>query len=108
MAQESRGLEQLTTILSGSNIPTLPSPWQRSQAPYWLLKEKERGSSWGTLVPHSGQASLSEYSLSSPFTTAIVTRPPASLVAGATDSSRRRSRPGLISNRATHESFGLF
>src|SRR5260370_35703086 len=106
MAQESRGLEQLTTILSGSNIPTLPSPWQRSQAPYWLLKEKERGSSWGTLVPHSGQASLSEYSLSSPFTTAIVTRPPASLVAVATDSSRGPSSPGLFASRSPTRSVG--
>ena len=41
-----------------SNAQVLPSPLQFSHAPKGLLNEKERGSSCGTLAPHSGQASF--------------------------------------------------
>src|SRR5438034_11306373 len=59
-APPSSGLAGLAMILSGSNIHKLPRPWQRSQAPNWLLKLNDRGSSCGTLAPHSGQASFRE------------------------------------------------
>ena len=50
-----------------------------------LLNENERGSSTGTLMPHSGQASFDEYSRSSPPTTATCTSPLASFIANSTD-----------------------
>ena len=45
---------------AGSKLQVLPRPLQVSHAPKGLLKEKERGSSWGTLVPQLGQASFCE------------------------------------------------
>src|SRR5215831_13197904 len=56
----SNGFEKSTTTLPGSKVHRLPRPEQVSHAPYGLLKENERGSSWGTLVPHSVQASFCE------------------------------------------------
>src|SRR5689334_5672598 len=52
------GLEGSAITLAGSNDHVLPSPWHSSQAPYGLLKEKDRGSNWGMLVPHSVHASF--------------------------------------------------
>src|ERR1700683_5167998 len=57
----SSGREGSTIILAGSKLHLLPRPWQVSHAPKGLLKENERGSSWGTLAPQSGQASFWEY-----------------------------------------------
>ena len=104
----SSGLEGSTITLAGSNAHLLPSPWHSSQAPYGLLNENERGSSCGTLVPHSVQASFCEYRRSSPFTTAISTSPPASLVAVSMDASRRFSIPGFTSSRSTTTSMVWF
>src|SRR5579872_3560941 len=56
----NKGLEGSTMTFAASKLQVLPSPWQVSQAPNGLLKEKERGSSCGTLVPQLGQASFCE------------------------------------------------
>ena len=85
---------------AGSKSYLLPSPWHSGHAPYMLLNENERGSSWGTLMPQSGQANFSEYSCSSPPTTATSTRPPANFIARPTDISRRCSIPGFTSKRS--------
>src|SRR5580704_2270454 len=52
--------------LSAAKARVLPRREQSSHAPYGLLKENERGSSSGTLVPHSTHASFREYRRSSP------------------------------------------
>jgi hypothetical protein len=39
---------------------TVPSPWQRLQAPYAELNENDRGSSGGTFMPQITQAIRSE------------------------------------------------
>src|SRR5690348_12983671 len=54
------GLDGSAITLAGSKLHWLPSPWHSSHAPYGLLNENERGSSCGTLVPHSVQASFCE------------------------------------------------
>ncbi len=54
------GLERSAMILEESKDHLLPRPLHSSQAPKGLLNENERGSSWGTLAPHSGQASFWE------------------------------------------------
>src|SRR5947209_641009 len=59
-APSSKGLDGSAITLRGSKIQVLPTPLQVSQAPYGLLKENDRGSSWGMLVPSLGQASFSE------------------------------------------------
>ncbi len=41
-------------IFAASKLQVLPSPWQVSQAPNGLLKENDRGSSCGMLVPQFG------------------------------------------------------
>src|SRR5580704_10834387 len=56
----SRGRDGSTIILAGSKLHLLPRPWQVSHAPKGLLKENDRGSSWGTFAPQSGQASFWE------------------------------------------------
>src|SRR5262249_23595448 len=96
----SKGFDQSFTILAGSKSNLLPKPWHSGQAPYAELKENERGSSTGTLIPQSGQANFSEYSCSSPPTTATCTSPPASFIAVANDCSRRCSIPGFTSKRS--------
>src|ERR1700722_2976630 len=60
MPPSSNGFVASAMTLPGSNAQVLPIPEHSSQAPYGLLKEKERGSSSGTLVPHSTHASLRE------------------------------------------------
>src|SRR6476661_1075571 len=69
-APSSSGLDQSTMILAGSKSYLLPSPLHSGHAPYTLLKEKERGSNEGILMPQSGQAIRAENRCSSPFTTA--------------------------------------
>ena len=56
----SSGFDRSAMTFAGSNVHLLPSPWHSSHAPYGLLNENERGSSCGTLVPHSVQASFCE------------------------------------------------
>src|SRR5580693_6515846 len=87
------GLVQSTITLEGSKSYFEPSPWHSGQAPYGELKLKERGSSCGTEIPQSGQASFSEQKCSLTPTTATVTRPPASFSAVAIDCSRRAAMP---------------
>ena len=60
-------------------------------APYGELKLNERGSSCGTEMPHSLQASFSEKTCSVPSTTETVTKPCASLSAAC---QRLREPPG--------------
>ena len=72
------------------------------------MNENDRGSSCGTLVPHSVQASFCEYSRSSPLTTTISTRPLASLVAVSMEASSRFSIPGFTSSRSTTTSMVWF
>src|SRR5665811_2139887 len=91
-APSSSGFDQSAMTLAGSKSYLLPSPLHSGQAPYMLLNENERGSSTGTLMPHSGQASFDEYSRSSPSTMATSTRPPASFIA---DSTAPASRPSI-------------
>src|ERR1700757_158252 len=93
-APSSSGFDQSLITFAGSKSYLLPSPLHSGHAPYMLLKEKDRGSSTGTSVPHSGQASFEEYSRSSPSTTAISTSPFASSMAVSTDFARRPSIPG--------------
>src|SRR6267154_6608803 len=88
-------------ILEGSKSYFEPRPLQAGQAPYGELKLKERGSSCGTEMPQSGQASFSEKVCSFPPTTATVTNPEASFNAVAMDCSSREAIPCLTSNRST-------
>src|SRR5260370_37639962 len=74
-APSSSGLDQSMMILAGSKSYLLPKPWHSGQAPYTLLKENDRGSSAGMLMPQSGQATRAEQSYSSAPTTASCTRP---------------------------------
>ena len=53
----SNGFDQSTITLPGSKSYLLPSPLHSLHAPYIELNENDRGSSCGTLMPHSGQAS---------------------------------------------------
>src|SRR5579884_1909137 len=73
----SRGFEGSAITFTGSKAHVFPTPRQDSHAPYGLLKENERGSSCGMLVPSFGHASFSEYNRSGPSTTATTTSPPA-------------------------------
>src|ERR1700761_4448166 len=59
-APSSNGFDQSLMTFAGSKSYLLPSPLHSGQAPYMLLKENDRGSRTGTLVPHSGHASLEE------------------------------------------------
>src|ERR1035441_10544910 len=101
------GLALSAITLARSKVHLLPSPWHSSQAPYGLLKENERGSNCGILAPHSVHASFCEYRRSSPLTTTISTRPPASLVAVSMDASRRFSMPGFTSRSWSGEVLDL-
>src|SRR6266478_6245758 len=56
----SRGFDQSTITLPGSKSYLLPKPLHSLQAPYIELKENDRGSSCGTLIPHSGHANVAE------------------------------------------------
>src|SRR5215470_5830802 len=56
----NRGRVQSTITRAGSKSYFEPRPLQAGQAPYGELKLKERGSSCGTEMPQSGQASFSE------------------------------------------------
>ncbi len=104
----SSGLPGSTITLAASKPHLFPNPEQTSQAPNGLLKEKDRGSSCGTLAPQSGQASFCEYNFSAPFTTATVTSPSASLVAVVIEASSRFSISGLINSRSTTTSMVWF
>src|ERR1700688_3710719 len=77
-----------------------PRPLQAGHAPYGELKLNERGSSCGTEMPQSGQASFSEKTCSLPPTTTTVTRPDASFNAVAMDCSRRAAMPGFTNKRS--------
>src|SRR5271169_1962892 len=96
-APSNRGFDQSVMTFAGSKSYLLPSPLHSGHAPYMLLNENERGSNTGTLIPHSGQASLDEYKCSSPPTTAINTSPFARLIASSIHFASRRSIPGLMS-----------
>src|SRR6266571_7103546 len=80
-----RGRVQSLMIREGSKSYLEPRPLHAGQAPYGELKLKERGSSCGTEMPQSGQASFSEKVCSLPPTMATVTRPCANLSAVAMD-----------------------
>src|SRR2546425_8540349 len=69
------GRVQSVTTFAGSKSYLEPRPLHAGQAPYGELKLKERGSSSGTEIPHSGQANFSEKTCSAPSTTETVTRP---------------------------------
>src|ERR1039457_1591301 len=92
------GLAVSAITLAASKLHLLPSPWHSSQAPYGLLKENDRGSNCGILVPHSTHASFCEYRRSSPLTTTISTRPLGSLAAVSMDASRDRKSTRLNSS----------
>src|SRR5260370_30587610 len=94
------GRVQSVMIFEGSKSYFEPRPLHAVQAPYGELKLKERGSSCGTEMPQSGQASFSEKVCSLPLTIATVTRPPANLSAVAMDCSRRAAMPCLPSRRS--------
>src|ERR1700720_519679 len=83
------GRVQSAITFSGVKSNFEPKPLQAGHAPYGELKLKERGSSCGTEIPQSGQASFSEKTCSLPPTTATVTSPLASLSAVTMDCSRR-------------------
>ena len=88
-------------LLPGSKSYFEPRPLHAGQAPYGELKLNERGSSCGTEMPQSGQASFSEKTCSLPPTIATVTSPFASFSAVAMDCSRRAAMPGFTSRRST-------
>src|SRR5271166_602083 len=88
-APSSKGFDQSVMTFAGSKSNLLPSPLHSGHAPYMLLKENDRGSRTGTLTPQSGQASLDEYSRSSPPTTATCTSPLAIFIANSTALARR-------------------
>src|SRR5262250_1186794 len=69
------GRDQSLMIFDGSKSYFEPSPLHAGHAPYGELKLNDRGSSTGTEIPQSGQASFSEKVWSWPPTTEIVTRP---------------------------------
>src|SRR5260370_35984139 len=79
------GRVQSVMIFDGSKSYFEPSPLHAGHAPYGELKLKERGSSCGTEMPQSGQASFSEKGCSLPPTIATWTRPLPSLRAVAID-----------------------
>ena len=60
-AVQQRACEDPTITFAGSKLHVLPMPVHVSHAPNGLLKENERGSNCGTLVPHSGHANFCEY-----------------------------------------------
>src|SRR6266446_8744262 len=91
------GRDQSTMILAGSKSYFEPRPLHAGQAPYGELKLNDRGSSCGTEMPHSGQASFSEKTCSLPLTTATATRPCASFNAVSMDCPSRAAIPGLTS-----------
>src|SRR5258708_4426822 len=93
-------------IFDGSKSYFEPRPLHAGQAPYGELKLKERGSSCGTEMPQSGEASFSEKTWSLPPTMDTVTRPAASLSAVAMDCSRREAMPCLTSRRSMTTSRG--
>src|SRR5215470_16832183 len=103
-----RGRVQSVTTFAGSKSYFEPRPLQAGQAPYGELKLNERGSSCGTLMPQSGQASFSEKVNSWPPTTATVTSPDASFSEVAMDCSRREAIPCFTSNRSTTTSIVWF
>src|SRR5512143_2170404 len=79
-APSSMGFDGSTITFAGSQLQRLPSPVHVSHAPKGLLNENDRGSSCGTLEPHSGHANFCEYNRSGPSTCATRTSPSASLV----------------------------
>src|SRR5262245_49074571 len=95
------GRVQSEMTFAGSKSYFEPRPLHAGHAPYGELKLKERGSSCGTLMPQSGQASFSENVNSWPPTTATVTRPEASFKDVAMDCSSRDAMPCLTSRRST-------
>src|SRR6267154_183428 len=74
------GRVQSVIIFDGSKSYLDPSPLHAGHAPYGELKLNERGSSCGTEMPQSGQASFSEKVCSLPPTIATVTRPLANIM----------------------------
>src|SRR5947209_8239392 len=56
----SSGFDQSRITLAGSKSYLLPRPLHSRHAPYMELNENDLGSSCGTLMPHSGQASFAE------------------------------------------------
>src|SRR6202166_4860878 len=94
------GRVQSVMILAGSKSYLEPRPLQAGHAPYGELKLKERGSSCGTEIPQSGQASFSEKTWSLPPTMDTVTRPAASLRAVVIDCSSREAMPGFTNKRS--------
>src|ERR1700688_606857 len=96
----NNGRDQSVIILAGSKSYFEPRPLQAGHAPYGELKLNERGSSCGTEMPQSGQASFSEKTCSLPPTTTTVTRPDASFNAVAMDCSRRAAMPGFTNKRS--------
>ena len=66
-----------------------------------LLKLNERGSSWATLTPHSGQAMREEYMCSSPPTTLTTSNPEPSFIATSIEFASRFSIPSFTSSRST-------
>ena len=104
----NNGFDASTITFPASKFHLLPKPWHVSHAPYGLLKENERGSISGTLVPQFGHADFCEYSRSSPSTTATITSPSAIFMAVASDVSRRCSMPGFTTNRSMTTSIVWF
>src|SRR5579872_681646 len=96
-----RGRVQSVITRAGSKSYFEPRPLQAGQAPYGELKLNDRGSSCGTEMPQSGQASFSEKTWSAPPTIETVTSPDASFSAVAIDCSSRAPIPGFTNNRST-------
>ena len=57
-APSSSGFEASQITFTASKAHVLPTPLHVSHAPYGLLKEKERGSSCGMLVPSFGKVQI--------------------------------------------------
>src|SRR5260370_19557390 len=86
-------------IFDGSKSYFEPSPLHAGHAPYGELKLKERGSSCGTELAQSGQASFSEKVCSLPPTIPTVTRPPARFSAVPMECLTRATVPCLTCRR---------
>jgi hypothetical protein len=95
MAPSSIVWSGLGTINSGSSSIRVPSPSHSEHAPCGLLKENVRGSISGRLIPHTGQARCSEYSVSSAGSAEIsltITTPSPNRSAVSTESARREAK----------------
>src|SRR5688572_30095967 len=97
----NKGRDQSTIIFPGSKSNFDPSPLHPAQAPYGELKLNDRGSSCGTEIPHSLQASFSENTCSPRSTTERVTSPCAIFSAVPNDCVNRPAIPSLTSRRST-------